>query len=260
MRQCIMIISILGVQKDCLGVFNAVTGYVLRETESGAPVDAVGYIGSVAAYGRCKVLHRKVRIGEQSLFAHGGGDLMHQFVGLFGGSSVLFVRFLGSNGLHGQGSMCGYISDAEQQYGHQHSRDIHPLTAVKQFASEHVQQGRDDSGDTEEHQERVGRLEQVTAVVGIGVIHALLGSVQQSESADPDPNNLNGEKEPVECVKGFFRQPFIVRVDREENGHEDGRHKEQEVIPCVFRARQGAEIHVIKRIYGQVGKEVGVSG
>jgi len=65
-----LVVGIIFVRaEDGLRVLHAVTGYVLRETETRAAVDAVGYIGAVGADGVSEVLDSERRIREKLLLA-----------------------------------------------------------------------------------------------------------------------------------------------------------------------------------------------
>ena len=53
MGERLVVISVLRIDKDRLRVLHPVTGDILGETETRSAVDAVGYIGAVAAHGIC---------------------------------------------------------------------------------------------------------------------------------------------------------------------------------------------------------------
>ena len=95
----------------------------------------------------------------------------------------------------------------------------------------------------------MGRLQQVTAVVGIGVIHMRTRSVQQPESAYPYPDNLNRKTD-----TGREKE-----VQRKANRHQHRRYKEHEVIPLITRTRERPQVHIIKRIDAEVRQLIGVS-
>ena len=91
-------------------MLDAVAGYVLGETESGAAVDTVGDVGAVGAHGVGEVLDGERGVGKELLLTQHGTDLMHQFISLFGGGSI-FLRFFDREGFLRHVGMGGYVSE-----------------------------------------------------------------------------------------------------------------------------------------------------
>ena len=65
MGECLMVIGVLRIDKDSLRVLHAITGDVLRKTESRSAVDAVGYIGAVTADCVGKVLNSQIHLPSE---------------------------------------------------------------------------------------------------------------------------------------------------------------------------------------------------
>ena len=132
-------------------MLDTVAGYVLGETESGAAINAVRDVGAVGAHGIGEVLDGERGVGKELLLTQHGTDLMHQFIGLFGGGSV-FLRFFDGECLLRHGGMRGYVSEGEEEDGHHERGYADEQAAVEQFASEHIEKGGDNGGETDEQE------------------------------------------------------------------------------------------------------------
>ena len=91
----------------------------------------------------------------------------------------------------------------------------------------------------------MGRFQEMTPVIGIGVIHSLLRGAEQSVTAYPDPDDLESEACAGAKNHDIARDPTIARVERKKEG-DDCRWKEQKRhFNGCLRTREGAQVRKI---------------
>ena len=91
-----------------------------------------------------------MRVGEELLLTQGCRDLDEEFVRLGGGSVIHEGIFLLRDRFLRKDGMSGDVTKAEEQHGHQNCGDADQKAAVETFATEDIEQGGNDSGDTDE--------------------------------------------------------------------------------------------------------------
>ena len=96
----------------------------------------------------------------------------------------------------------------------------------------------------------------MTSIVGVGVIQTLLGVLQQTESAYPDPDDLEGKACSRAEQHDVARDPCITRVKWKEEGDEGSRKEQKGHLVADSRARECAQVRKIDRIYAQVDDHV----
>ena len=85
----------------------------------------------------------------------------------------------------------------------------------------------------------------MTSIVGVGVIESLLGALQQTESAYPDPDDLEGEASTSTEQYDVARYPSETRVERKEEGDEGSRKEQKGHLVADSRARECAQVRKI---------------
>ena len=91
----------------------------------------------------------------------------------------------------------------------------------------------------------MGRLENETTVVRVGIVQALLRLAEDVKPANPDPDDLDSET-------------YTCQLGIKEDNYQDSRDEQDIVVPLHARACECAQVHIIYRIYREVGDEVGV--
>ena len=165
--------------------------------------------------------------------------------GLVKSCGSVFLRFFDRECFLRHVGMGGYVSEGEEEDGHHERGYADEQAAVEQFASEHIEECGDNGGETDEQEEGVGRLEQVTTVVGIDAIESFRGSAQQSEPAHPDPDDLESKASACAEQHDITRDPAVACIEREEECDECRRKEEQRHLEVDFRAREGAQVRII---------------
>ena len=144
--------GVLRIDENGLSMLYAVLRYVSGETETGTSVDTVGDVSAVGTDSGGEVLYGEVRVGEKSLLSQGGCDLDEQFVCLGGGSVIHDGLFLLCNRLLWKDGMGSDVTEAKEQYRHDDRRNADQKAAVETFATEDIEQGRNDGCDTYENE------------------------------------------------------------------------------------------------------------
>ena len=137
------------------------------------------------------------------------------------------------------------VSQPIQEYRHENRGYSDECRAVEGIPAEEVEEHRGKSSNADEKQEGVGRLQEVTAVVGVVVIQPSPGCLDQPVSAYQDPNDLCGKAKTGYKPYAVFEVPMEAEVEREEECHQCRRKKQKRYFEGCLRARECAQVRII---------------
>ena len=105
--------------------------------------------------------------------------------------------------------------------------------------------GDRDGSEADKKQERVGRLQEETAVVGVVVIQTLAGGFDQAVAAYHDPCYLRGKAKTGNQMNTILNPPTETHVQRENDSRQSCGQEQKRHLERYLRARESAQVCII---------------